>query len=65
MELAGFLDGEDGATLVLAALGADAMGELVLATVGAKADAGGREEVVAAALGGALLGVAPFWIRHG
>ncbi len=40
-ELAGFLDGEDGAALVLAALGAGAVGELALAAVGADGEAGG------------------------
>jgi hypothetical protein len=63
-ELACFLDGEDVATLVGSALTAGAMRELALVAVGALGDAGGGEEVVAAALRGALLGVTPFWIRH-
>ncbi len=64
MMLACFLDREDLAALVGAALAADAMGQLALMAVGALGEAGGGEEVVAAALGSPLLGVAPFWIRH-
>ena len=62
--LAGFLYGEDFAALVLSALLADAVGQLALVAVGALRGAGGSEEVVAAAFGGALLGVAAFRIRH-
>jgi hypothetical protein len=38
--------------------------QLALVAVRALGEAGRSEEVMAAALGGALLGVAPFWIRH-
>jgi hypothetical protein len=64
MMLAGFLDREDFAALIRAALAADAVRQLALVAVGALGEAGGGEEVVAAALGSPLLGVAPFWIRH-
>jgi hypothetical protein len=50
-----FLDVEDGAALVLAALGAGAMGQLLLVAVGALGNAGGGEEVVRATQGGAAL----------
>jgi hypothetical protein len=40
------------------------MGQLALVAVGALGEAGGGEEVVAAALRSPLLGVAPFRIRH-
>jgi len=59
------LDGNHGATLVLAALLADAVGELLFATVRAVGDAHGRQEVVATAFCGALLRVPALWIRHG
>ena len=62
--LACFLSCEDGATLVLTALAAGTVGQLALVAVGALGEAGGRKEVMAAALGGALFGVAPFRIRH-
>ena len=59
-----FLDGEDVTALVRSALAAGAVGELALMAVRALGESGGGQEIVAAALGGALLGVAPFWIRH-
>ena len=62
--LAGFFSHEDVASLVGPALAADDMGELALVAVGALGEAGWGEEVVAAALGSPLFGVAPFWIRH-
>lgn len=62
--LACFLDREDVAALVSPAFAADAMRQLALVAVGALREAGGSKEVVAAALGSALLGVAPFWVRH-
>jgi hypothetical protein len=40
------------------------MGQLALVAVGALGEAGGGEEVVAAALRSPLLGMAPFRIRH-
>jgi len=62
--LACFFGRQNRATFVLAALAARTMRKLALVTVRALGEAGGREEVVAAALGSPLLGVAPFWIRH-
>jgi hypothetical protein len=62
--LACFLDRENLTALVRAALAADTVGQLALVAVGAFGDAGRGKEVVAAALGSPLLGVAPFWIRH-
>jgi hypothetical protein len=59
------LDGDDSATLVLAALLASAVRELLFAAVGAIGSSGGSKEVVAATLGGTLLGVAALRIRHG
>jgi hypothetical protein len=64
-KLGSVLDGNHSATLVLAALLASAVGKLLLAAVGAVGDAGGRQEVMATALCGALLGVPALWIRHG
>jgi hypothetical protein len=58
-------DGNDGAALVLSALLASAVRELLFAAVGAIGSSGGGEEVVAATLGGTLLGVAALRIRHG
>jgi hypothetical protein len=40
------------------------VGQLSLVTVGALRSAGGSEKVVAAAFGGALLGVSALRIRH-
>jgi hypothetical protein len=62
--LAGFLDREDFTTLIGPTLAAGAVRQLALVAVGALGESGGGEEVVAAAFCGALLGVAPFWIRH-
>jgi hypothetical protein len=64
LSLDSFFGCQDGSALVLAALAAGAVGQLALVAVGALGEAGGGEEVVAAALGSPLLGVAPFWIRH-
>ena len=64
MKLAGFFDREDVTTFIRTAFAAGTVGQLALVAVGALGEAGGGEEVVAAALGSALLGVAPFWIRH-
>jgi hypothetical protein len=63
-KLSCFFYGQDSAALVLAALLAGAMRQLLFAAVAAVGDAYWRKEVVAAALGSALLGVAPFRIRH-
>ena len=62
--LAGFFGHKNFATLIRTALAAGTMGKLALVAVGALGEAGRGEEVVAAALGSPLLGVAPFWIRH-
>src|ERR1039457_3667576 len=59
-----FLHCDHFAALVLAALLADAVGQLALVAVGALGGAGRGQEVVAAPLGGALLGMAAFRIRH-
>src|ERR1700761_1053997 len=62
--LAGFFCREDFAAFVLATLFADGVGELALLAVGAHGGADGGEEVVAAPLGGALLGVAAVRVWH-
>jgi hypothetical protein len=62
--LAGFFGHEHVAALIRAALTAGTVGKLPLMAVWALREAGGGEEVVAAALRSPLLGVAPFWIRH-
>jgi ABC-type cobalamin transport system permease subunit len=62
--LACFLNRENRAALVLTALAACTMGKLALVAVRALGEAGRGQEVVAAALGSPLFGVAPFWIRH-
>ena len=62
--LAGFLNRKDIAALISPALAAGAVRQLALVTVRALREAGRGEEVVAAALRRALLGMTPFWIRH-
>jgi hypothetical protein len=62
--LACFFGRQNRAALVLTALAARTMGKLALVAVGALGEAGRGEEVMAAALGSPLLGVAPFRIRH-
>ena len=62
--LGGFLGLDDGATLVLAALGAGAMRELLFVAIRTLRKASGSEEVVSTAIGGAARRVAPFRIRH-
>jgi hypothetical protein len=62
--LACFFGHENVAPLVRTALPAGNVGKLTLMAVRALGEAGGGQEVVAAALGSPLLGVAPFWIRH-
>jgi hypothetical protein len=59
------LDCDGGAALVLAALLAGAVRQLLLAAVRAVGDAGRSQEIMAAALRGALLRVTPFRVRHG
>jgi hypothetical protein len=65
VRLSGVFDGDDNAALVLAALLADGVGQLFLLAVWADGDAYGGEKVMAATLGGTLLGVAALRIRHG
>jgi hypothetical protein len=62
--LDGFLDVQHGAALVGSALGAGAMGQLLLVAVGALGDADGGQKVVRAAKGSAARRVASFRIRH-
>jgi hypothetical protein len=64
VRLAGFLACNHFSALIVAALPADAVGQLTLMAVRALGGADGCEEVVGAALGGTLLGVAAFWIGH-
>ena len=52
------------AAFVRTALAAGTVRKLALMAVRALGEAGRAQEVVAAALGSALFGVAPFWIRH-
>src|ERR1700685_1767568 len=59
-----FLDVQHGAALVGPALGAGAMRQLLLVTVGALGDADGGQEVVRAAVGSSARRMAPFRIRH-
>jgi hypothetical protein len=63
-ELACFFGHKNVATLVRPALLACTVRELALVAVRALGEAGGGQEVVAAAFGSPLLGVAPFRIRH-
>jgi hypothetical protein len=65
VRLRSFLGGSNCAALILAALFAHAVRQLLLATVRAVGDAHGRQKVVAAAFRGALFGVPALWIRHG
>ena len=65
MTLAGFLDFENFAILIVSALGADMMGALALVTVGALRERAGGDGVVGAAKRGAPFGVAALWVRHG
>src|ERR1700733_9133879 len=62
--LACFFGHEDFAALIRPTLAARPMRKLALVAVRALGEAGGGQEVVAAALGSPLLGVAPFRIRH-
>ena len=62
--LACFFGHEDFAALIRPTLAAGTMGQLALMAVGALGEAGGCKEVVAAALGSPLFGVAPFRVRH-
>ena len=63
--LGSFFGYYNSATFILAALLADTMGLLALATVRAERRACRCKKIVAAAFGGALLGMAALRIRHG
>jgi hypothetical protein len=65
LELAGFFEVEDFASLIVAALGAGAMRHFFLVAVGAFGKAVAFQRVVGAPGRSAFLGVSPFWIRHG
>src|SRR5450631_3329604 len=62
--LAGFLDIENFATLVVAALRASAVRQLAFVTIRAFGERPARECIVGTPGAGALLGVPPFWIGH-
>ena len=62
--LTGFFAGDKLAALVVATLATHAMREFALVAVRALGGTDRGEEVVGAALGGTLLGVAAFGIRH-
>jgi hypothetical protein len=64
-DLAGFFDVENFASLIVSALGTGAVGHFFLVTVGTLGQAVAFQSVVGAPGGGALLGMATFWIRHG
>jgi hypothetical protein len=64
MELVGFLDSKNVATLVRTALAAGAMGQLALVAVRALRGTGGGQSIMGAAESSAPFGVAPFRIRH-
>ena len=59
-----FLDVQDQPLLVDPALGASAVGQFLLVTVGALRQALGRQEVMGATIRGTARRVAPFRIRH-
>jgi hypothetical protein len=65
VQLAGFFDVKNFATLIVTAFGTGAMRHLFLVTVGALGKTVAFQSVVGAPCGSALLGVSPFWIRHG
>jgi outer membrane lipoprotein SlyB len=60
-----FFNSHNGYALVLAALLAGTVRELLFAAVRAVGNSGRSQEVVATTLGCALFGVAPLRIRHG
>jgi len=62
--LAGFFGHKHIAALVRTALAAGTVRKFSLVAVRALREAGGGQEVVAAAFGSPLFGVTPFWIRH-
>jgi hypothetical protein len=63
--LFGFFDFHYFAALIVAALGAGAMRQFPLMAVRALRDGNGSEKIMGAAIRGASLGMAPFWIWHG
>jgi hypothetical protein len=64
VELAGFFNVENFASLIVPALRAGAVGHLFLVTVGTFGKAVSFQSIMGAPGGSALLGVSPFWIRH-
>jgi hypothetical protein len=62
--LACFFDCENFTAFIGSAFFADAVRQFALVAVGALGEAGGGQEVVAAAQGSPSFGVAPFRIRH-
>lgn len=65
MNLAGFFDVENFASLIVSALRARAVGHFLLVAVGTFGKAMTLQKIVGAPRRGALLGVSSFWIRHG
>lgn len=65
MKLAGFLNLDNFAPLIVPALGAGAVRHFLFVAVGTLGKAVAFESVVGAPGRGALLRVSPFWIRHG
>jgi hypothetical protein len=65
MKLAGFFNVEYFASLIVTAFRTSAVGHLFLVTVGALGEAVAFQSIVGTPGRGALLGVSPFWIRHG
>jgi hypothetical protein len=64
VRLAAFLNVEDFSPFVIAAFWASAMGLLALVAVRTLGERWSRQKIVGASCAGALLRVAPFWIRH-
>src|SRR5271167_407024 len=62
--LAGFLDAQNFAAFVIAALGAGTMRHLALVAVWTFGECMALEGVVGAPASGACFGVSPFWIWH-
>ena len=65
MKLAGFLDVENFAPLIVSALRTRAVGHFLLVAVGTFGKAMTLQKIMGAPSGGALLGMTSFWIGHG
>jgi len=65
MKLAGFLNVEYFASLIVTAFRTSAVGHLFLVTVGTFGEAVAFQSIVSPPRRGAFLGVSPLWIRHG